>query len=153
MGQSNNICGPANMIPSMFSGGTKGWQNTYPCLRMKDLPCHRCHHQLPRSTQSVASHPCVEQTLAMVRARDEFYCWAGSFTWGRRKAWIPPLLPFQPQIKLDLPGPNTEWGEQGIAIGELVADGLLQIVFVILQLESKDSKGNSLENYESCLGQ
>ena len=101
----------------------------------------------------MASRPCVERTLAMVRATDEFSCCAGSLTGGRRKAWIPYLLPFQPQIELDLPGPNAKWGEQGIAIGGVVADGLLQIVFIVLQLESKDSKGNSLENYESCLGQ
>ena len=38
-------------------------------------------------------------------------------------------------------------GEQG-DVGGVMADGLLQIIRTIPQLDSKASKGNSLENYK-----
>lgn len=75
MKQSSTICEPANS-PRLLPDGTEGWQNSYPCLRMKDLPCHRCHHQLLRSTNSVASGPMCRADLGH----------------GEGKRWIPPWI-------------------------------------------------------------
>lgn len=152
MKQSSTICEPANS-PRLLPDGTEGWQNSYPCLRMKDLPCHRCHHQLLRSTNSVASGPMCRADLGH----------------GEGKRWIPPWITVTHMREKEGRDPwssfpsgtnrtRSSWvklwvGEQRDFVRRVIADGLLQIILTLPQLGNKARKEKSLENCESSLRQ
>lgn len=78
-------------FPACFQMAQRvGRIHTYPFLRMKDLPCHRCH-QLLRSTQNLASRPMCRTDTGHGEGN---ICCVWSFKWGRRKGLGPPPPPF-----------------------------------------------------------
>lgn len=99
-------------FPALFSNNTKGWQNWYPCLRMKDLHC-RCPYQLPRSANSVASGPICGADIGHVKGKTQILLLLMATHMREKEGLDPPSCPLQTQTELDLPGWNTVCVGQG----------------------------------------